>query len=307
MEDGGRGNLSSFLLSELVAPGNTLGSLGALATVIVLKVAGSLFAMLLPVVPTFRTDVAAEVTVHEERVAVVAPGTTQIDLRSYIVGNQTAVVENVAEGLVLWGGGSRDVGVHKALDGAALEPSRGGAEDKVGGAADVAVLEEETGSSHARVDSVLMADETAVDEGEAITLGMQGYGLSQTGSVILDGDILQRDVVTLDLQCISSESAHRLEAWGSSAEENLHVRMVVVGDDGVLGTLTTDFNILQPLGDDEFLFVGAVLHEDDLVVVHESATNLNGFVNSSELSRAVACYDEGVGIVVLASSKSSEK
>ena len=290
-----------------MAPENTLSSVGALAMVVVLEIAGGLLAMLLPVVPTFRTDVTAEVTVHEKRVAIVAPGTTQIDLRSYIVGNQTAVVEDIAEGLVLWGGGSRDVGVHKALDGAALEPGRGGAEDKIGGATDVAVLEEEAGSSHARVDSVLMTDETAVDEGETITLGMQGYGLSQTGSVVLDGDILQRDVVTLDLQCISSESAHRLEAWGSSAEEDLHVRMIVVGDDGALGTLTTDLDILQPLRDDELLLVGAVLHEDDLVVVHESATNLNGFVNSSELSRAVTCYDEGVGVVVLASSKSSEK
>ena len=78
--------------------------------------------------------------------------------------------------------------------------------------------------------------------------------------------------------------------------------MIVVGDNGALGTLTADLDVLQPLGDDEFLFVGAVLHEDNLVVVHESATDLDGFVNGAELSCAVACYDQGVGVVVLASS-----
>ena len=73
-----------------------------------------------------------------------------------------------------------------------------------------AVLEEEAGGSHACVDGVLMADETAVDEHEAVAFGMKGHGLTQTGRVVLDGDVLQRDVVALNLQRVGAEGAHGL-------------------------------------------------------------------------------------------------
>ena len=166
--------------------------------------------MLLPVVPAFGTDMAAEVAVHEEGVAIVAPRTAEVDLRGFTVGDETAVVEDVAIGLILGGGGSRHVGVDEALDGAAFEPRRGRTEDKIGGATDVAVLEEETGGSHACVDSVLMADKTAVDEHKTVAFGMEGHGLTQTGRVVLDGDVLQRDVVALNLQRVGTEGAHGL-------------------------------------------------------------------------------------------------
>ena len=43
------------------------------------------------------------------------------------------------------------------------------------------------------------------------------------------------------------------------------------------------------------------------MVVHEGTTDFNGFVDGSELACAVTSYDNRIGIVVFASSKSSEE
>ena len=53
-----------------------------------------------------------------------------------------------------------------------------------------------------------MTQETAVDECQAVTLGMQGHSLSQTGRIILDGDILQRNFAALYLECKGAEGAN---------------------------------------------------------------------------------------------------
>ena len=79
--------------------------------------------------------------------------------------------------------------------------------------------------------------------------------------------------------------------------------MVIVGDDGVLSTLTAYLNVLQPLGNDELLFVDAFFYENNLVVVHKCATNLYGVVDIPKLRCAVAGYEECVGVVILACSQ----
>ena len=61
---------------------------------------------------------------------------------------------------------------------------------------------------------------------------------------------------------------------------------------------TANLNVLQPLGNDEFLLVNAFLDENHFVVVHESTAYLDSLVNVSELSGAVASHDDGVRVVV---------
>ena len=254
--------------------------------------------MFLPMVPTFGTDMAAKFTIHEERISVVAPRTAKINQVYTLCCRQPAMIEYIAEGLILRSGGSCDVAVDEALDGAVLKPGGGRAEDKVGGAADIAVFKVEPCGGHAGIDGILMADKSAVDKDETVALGMQGYGLSESGGVVLDGEVLQGDVVSLDLQCVCAEGTHGLSAGFGGAKSDPDVGVVVVGNDGVLGTLTADFNVLQPLGDDEFFFVDAVFYINDLMVVHKSTAYFDGLVDGSELTGAVAGNDDSVGVVI---------
>ena len=84
--------------------------------------------------------------------------------------------------------------------------------------------------------------------------------------------------------------------------------MIVVSDDGFLDVLAKNLDVLQMRRDDEFLLVGAFLDKDDLVVVHECPANLDGLTDGAELPSAVACYDDGVRIVVtFAAGKRREK
>ena len=132
-------------------------------------------------VPTFGSDVPRHIAMHEEGVAIVPPRTPQIDLIHSFSSDEVAPIEDVAVWLMLGSGGSCDVGIGEALDGAVLKPSRRGSKDEVGGATDVASLEIKACLGHARVDGVLMTDESAVDEHEAITFRVQRHSLSQTG------------------------------------------------------------------------------------------------------------------------------
>ena len=131
-----------FFLGQLAAPGNTALGGCALASVVILHVAGCLLTVLLPVVPSLGTYLAGQVAIHEEGVAIVAPGASQINLRNTFGSRDATVVEHVAVGHVLRGGGCCDVGVGLAEDVAMLEPGGGRTEDEVGGALDVAVLEQ---------------------------------------------------------------------------------------------------------------------------------------------------------------------
>ena len=82
-----------------------------------------------------------------------------------------------------------------------------------------------------------MTNDTAVDNLDAITFGMEADSLSQSGGVVLNGEVLQGDVVTLHLEGIGAEGAHRLLSWGGCSEDDLHIGMVVVGDDCLLPAL----------------------------------------------------------------------
>ena len=108
-EDDGGGDLLGFLLGELAAPGDAGCGGGACTVVVVLQVAGRLLTLLFPVMPTGRNDVATQFTVHEQGVAIVTPRTTQVDLVNSLGSGKTAVVENIAVGLVLGSGGGSDV------------------------------------------------------------------------------------------------------------------------------------------------------------------------------------------------------
>lgn len=88
--------LCGLLLGQLAAPCHAFVGLGPFAAVVVLKVAGGLLAVLLPVVPSFGAYVRAKFAVHEQRVAIVAPWAAQVNLSGFWFCREAAVVEHVA-------------------------------------------------------------------------------------------------------------------------------------------------------------------------------------------------------------------
>ena len=136
------GNFLCLFLVQLSAPPYSACCVGTSSGVATLQIAGGLLAVLLPVVPTFRTDVGTKVAVHKEGVAIVAPRTAEIDLVNALVGSQAATVEDISVGLVLGCGGSCDVGVCLAAYLAVLKSCRAGTEDEIGGSLNIAVAEE---------------------------------------------------------------------------------------------------------------------------------------------------------------------
>ena len=137
-----------------------------------------MLALLFPVMPALRTYLRGQLAVHEQGIAIVAPGTTEIDFRGLGRTGDGAIIKDVPVHYTLGGGGGSDVAVDLAMYAATLEPRRGGAEDEVGGALDVAIVEIEAGGGHAGIDGVLIAQEATVDEQQAVALGVQGYGLA---------------------------------------------------------------------------------------------------------------------------------
>ena len=140
---------------------------------------------------------------------------------------------------------------------------------------------------------------------------MQCYGLSQSGGIVLDGEVLERDARALNAQREGAEGTYLLAAVcgfelqgygarpGSHGHRHGDVGMVVPGDDGLVAVLTAELDVGEPLRDDEFLLIRTFLNIDDLMVLHKGAADLNGLTDVSELSRAVAADDEGVGVVIL--------
>ena len=122
---------------------------------------------------------------------------------------------------------------------------------------------------------------------------MQSHCLTESGRVILYGNVFEGDVVGLNLQGVGTEGTHGLVCFG--AED---VGVVIVGDDGLLGILATYLYVLYPRWDNKFFLVSAVLYVDNLVVVHKSPTNLDGFINGAELAGAIAGNDNGIGVIV---------
>ena len=184
------GNLTCFILRQLMAPCHSLVGSGAFTRILILGVSGSLLPLWFPSVPALGSDCGRQFTMHEERVAVVAPGTPEVQFGDIRGRCHLAAIEHVTKGLVLWCRSRCDIAVSFAMDVALLKPSRRRAEDEVGSAFDVAMVEIVTTACIASIDSVLMAKETAVYKKESVALGMQCNGLSQSGRVVLDSDVL---------------------------------------------------------------------------------------------------------------------
>ena len=74
--------------------------------------------------------------------------------------------------------------------------------------------------------------------------------------------------------------------------------MIVVGDDGIIAVFPTNLDVINPRRNNEFLFVNTSFDKDDLVVIHEGTTHLDGVVDVSELSCSIASNEDGVRVVV---------
>ena len=123
-EYGGESDAPGLFWVEAMRPADAMGGVGTVAMVVVFVVTGGGLALRFPVVPSFGTDVASHITVHEEGVAIIAPWPSEIDAVHTRGGDEAAVVEHISVGLVAWGGCRGDVGVGETLDGAILKPSR---------------------------------------------------------------------------------------------------------------------------------------------------------------------------------------
>ena len=86
----------SLLLCQLAAPWHAILHVSPCSCISILQISGSLFAVFLPMVPSFGSDVGAKLAVDEQRVAVVAPWTAKKNLVDALVGGETAVVEHGA-------------------------------------------------------------------------------------------------------------------------------------------------------------------------------------------------------------------
>lgn len=131
------------------------------------------------------------------------------------------------------------------MDGAALEPCCGRAEDKVGCAFDITIGKEHAGIGSTGIDGVLMSEETTVGEAEAVTFGMKSYCLSERGRVILDGDIFQGDIGAFDLQGIGAEGTD----WHFPTRDDVRrgdIGMIIVGDDGAITILSAYLDVGEP-------------------------------------------------------------
>ena len=143
-----------------------------------------------------------------------------------------------------------------------------------------------------------MPKKSAVDEDQSVTLGVECYSLPQSSGVVLDGDVLEGDAVALDFKGIGAESTH-----STISSRKFYIGMIVVSDDGIIAVFATYLNVVNPRWNDEFLFVNAPLDKDDLVVIHEGTTHLDGVVDVSELAWSIASNKDGVRIVVGRSGK----
>jgi hypothetical protein len=123
-EYGGESDAPGLFWGEAVRPADAMGGVGTVSMVVVFVVAGGGLALRFPVVPSFGTDVASHLTVHEEGVAIITPWSAKIDAVHTRGGDEPAVVEHISIELVAWGGCRGDVGVGEAHDCAILKPSR---------------------------------------------------------------------------------------------------------------------------------------------------------------------------------------
>ena len=130
---------------------------------------------------------------------------------------------------------------------------------------------------------------------------MQCHGLSEACAVVLEGDVLQGDVICIDSERIGAESAHGPHfrsslcgGWGQAFD----VGVVIVGDDGLVAVFSAYLDMLYPLRDDELLLVSASLDIDHLVVVHEGTAHLDGLAHGAEFASTVARHYQCVGVVV---------
>lgn len=149
----------------------------------------------------------------------------------------------------------------------------------------------------ARIYSILIAKETAADEAQTVAFGVQRHSLTETRSIVLYRDVLDGYVGTAHLEREGAESTYDNRFVVGNRHEQIGV--VVVCDDGGKGILTTNLDIGQMSGYDDFLMVRSSFNVNNFMVVHKSATHLYRLADSAELSCAVLSHYYGIGVVEL--------
>ena len=189
---------------------------------------------------------------------------------------------------------------------AIFKPCQARTEDEIGGPLDVAVVEGDARACSACIYGILISQESAVLHQNMIAFDVECYCLSQFGSIVLDGDVLQRDIIALHFEGIGAEGAHLL-AFGcclgvKTADRHQNIGVVIPGDDGLVTIFTADGDVGEPGWDDEFLLVNSLLYIDYLGVVHEGAAHFDGFIDGAEFACSVTGYYQGIWVVILVGS-----
>ena len=184
-----------------------------------------------------------------------------------------------------------------------LKPCQARTEDEIGGTLDVAVVEGDARACSACIYGVLISQESAVLYQNMVAFDVESHCLSQFGGIVLDSDILQRDIVALHLEGVSAEGAHLL-AFGcclgvKTADRHQDVGVVIPGDDSLVTVFTADGDVGEPGWDDELLLVNSLLYIDYLGVVHEGAAHFDGLVDGAEFAGTITGYYNRVGVVIL--------
>src|SRR5262249_22620601 len=180
-----------------MCPGNARRGISPRPAAAELRVAGSLFRFgLLPVVPAFRPDNGGHFCVQERGAGINPPWTSQVGFHLRRFTSDIAVRKNKAERLILRGGGGSDVSVAQTMDVTPLKKIRGGAEDEIDVAGDVAVLE--IVAPAIGQDRILPAEKTAVPERHPVPVNADRQSLAFGTGAVFKSKVLGRKIVRID-------------------------------------------------------------------------------------------------------------
>src|SRR5690606_20482032 len=128
-----------------------------------------------------------------------------------------------------------------------LEPGGGGTKDEIGSSLDMATEEIEPAPLPAGIEGILISQEPAVSQDDAVTFGVERHRLCYRRSIVLDGEVLQGDSLPSYHQGIGPEGSHVVEQG-----------MVVEGDDGPLPVLPYDPQVAYMIGNHHLFVIGSL-------------------------------------------------
>ena len=172
------GILLCLLAAELPAPRHTGYGIYTGAGVPVFSITGTLLiGCIIPVMPSFRQDMTAQLASEKNSCGIRAPWSPKIYPFNAVGSGESASVENISEFMVLNRGGSSYIGILLAVYMTSLKPCCCRSENKIGCPLYVALLVILTARLVGREKRILVAQQPAVAEYNPVTISMNCYCL----------------------------------------------------------------------------------------------------------------------------------